>query len=204
MFVETKVLVNYIAIERQTGNTLVYFRFLHPAPGIWKITVRITDSQSTDFHMWLPVTGLISSDTYFLEASPYNTVTSPGDTIESITSTAYQYRDNSFFLLAGRGFMPDGMVTPDLAAPGVEILVPLLRGGFGQSSGTSLATALTSGVAALLFEWAVIRGNEPFFTGTNVKHYLERGARREEGIQYPNREWGYGRLDLYHTFELLS
>lgn len=154
--------------------------------------------------MWLPVTGLISPETYFLESSPYNTVTSPGDSIESITATAYQYRDNSLYLEAGRGFMPDGRVTPDIAAPGVDIRVPLLRGGYGMASGTSLSAAMTAGVAALMFEWAIIRGNQPFFTGTNVKHYLERGARREERLQYPNREWGYGGLDLYHTFELLS
>lgn len=204
VFVETKVLVNYVAIERQTGSTLVYFRFLHPAEGIWKIIVNIRDGNSSRFHMWLPVTGLISSDTYFLEASPYYTVTSPGDSIESITATAYQYRDNSLYLAASRGFMPDGRITPDLAAPGVDIRIPLLRGGFGTASGTSLAVAQTAGVAALLFEWAIIRGNQPFFTGANVKHYLERGARRDENVQYPSREWGYGRLDLYHTFELLS
>lgn len=204
VFVETMVLVNYVAIERQTGSTLVYFRFFHPAAGIWKITVTVQDGKSSGFHMWLPVTGLISPETYFLEASPYHTVTSPGDSIESITATAYQYRDNSLYLQAGRGFRPDGGITPDLAAPGVELLVPLLRGGFGTASGTSLSAAMTAGVAALLFEWAVIRGNQPYFTGTNVKHYLERGARREERISYPNREWGYGRLDLYHTFELLS
>ena len=204
VFVETIVLVNYVAIERQTGSTLVYFRFFHPAAGIWKITVTIQDGSSSGFHMWLPVTGLISPETYFLEASPYNTVTSPGDAIESITATAYQYRDNSLYLAAGRGFMPDGAITPDLAAPGVDIRVPLVGGGFGKASGTSLSAAMTAGVAALLFEWAVIRGNQPFFTGTNVKHYLERGARRDEGILYPSREWGYGRLDLYHTFELLS
>lgn len=204
VFVETMVLVNYVSIERQTGSTLVYFRFFHPAAGIWKITVTVQDGSSSGFHMWLPVTGLISPETYFLEASPYNTVTSPGDSIECITATAYQYRDNSLYLQAGRGFRPDGGITPDLAAPGVELLVPLLRGGFETASGTSLSAAMTAGVAALLFEWAVIRGNQPYFTGTNVKHYLERGARREERISYPNREWGYGRLDLYHTFELLS
>ena len=160
VFVETIVLVNYVAIERQTGSTLVYFRFFHPAAGIWKITVTIQDGSSSGFH--------------------------------------------SLYLAAGRGFMPDGAITPDLAAPGVDIRVPLVGGGFGKASGTSLSAAMTAGVAALLFEWAVIRGNQPFFTGTNVKHYLERGARRDEGILYPSREWGYGRLDLYHTFELLS
>ena len=59
-------------------------------------------------------------------------------------------------------------------------------------------------IAALLFEWAIIRGNEPFFSGNSVKNYLRRGAVREEDMQYPNPEWGYGRIDLYHTFELLT
>lgn len=204
VFVETKILVNYVAIERQTGNPLVYFRFLHPAAGIWKIRVRMEDGQTSQFHIWLPVTGLISADTYFLESSPYNTVTSPGDTRESITMTAYQYRDNSLYLNASRGFTPQGIVTPQLSAPGVGIRVPLLTGGFGEASGTSLATAQAAGTAALLFEWAIIRENERYFSGTSIKNYLQRGARRDEGMAYPNPEWGYGRMDLYRTFELLT
>lgn len=204
VFVETKVQVNYISIERQTGNTLVFFRFLAPAPGIWKIFVRTRDEQRVNFHMWLPVQGLVSEDTYFLESSPYYTVTSPGDSRDSITVTAYQYRDNSLYLAASRGFMPNGIVVPQIAAPGVEIRVPLPGGGYGNASGTSLSTAQTAGVAALMFEWAVIRENSPFFTGASVKNYLQRGARREERLPYPNQEWGYGRLDLYHTFELLT
>ena len=39
---------------------------------------------------------------------------------------------------------------------------------------------------------------------SSVKYYLQRGARREENMQYPNPEWGYGKVDLYHTFELLT
>lgn len=204
VFVETQILVNYVAIERQTGNPLVYFRFLHPAAGVWKIRVRLEDGQTSRFHIWLPVTGLVSADTYFLEPSPYNTVTSPGDTREGITVTAYQHRDNSLYLNASRGFAPDGMVTPELAAPGVGIKVPTLTGGYGERSGSSLATAQTAGVAALLFEWAIIRENELFFSGTSVKNYLLRGASRESGMVYPNPEWGYGRMDLYRTFELLT
>ena len=43
--------------------------------------------------------------------------------------------------------------------------------------GTSLAAAQTAGIAALLFEWAVIRGNEPYFSGSSVRNYLtERGG----------------------------
>ena len=204
VFVETRVKVNYVSIERQTGYTLVYFQFIQPAPGIWRIFVRGRDGQNVGFHMWLPVQGLISEETYFLEPSPYNTVTAPGDSLESITVTAYQYRDNSLYVQASRGFMPDGNVVPQVAAPGVQIRVPQLNGLYGNASGTSLSAAQTAGAAALLFEWAVIRGNQPYFTGSSVKNYITRGAEREERMQYPNRDWGFGRMDLYHTFELLA
>ena len=204
VFVETKIEVNYVSIERQTGYTLVYFRFIQPAAGIWRIFVQGREGQNASFHMWLPVQGLISEETYFLEPSPYNTITTPGDSLESITVTAYQYRDNSLYIQAGRGFMPDGNVVPQVAAPGVAVQVPDLKGNYGQASGTSLAAAQTAGAAALLFEWAVIRGNQPYFTGSSVKNYIVRGAKREDRITYPNRDWGFGRLDLYHTFELLT
>ena len=204
VFVETRVKVNYVSIERQTGYTLVYFQFIQPAPGIWRIFVRGRDGQNVGFHMWLPVLGLISEETYFLEPSPYNTVTAPGDSLESITVTAYQYRDNTLYVQASRCFMPDGNVVPQVAAPGVQIRVPQLNGLYGNASGTSLSAAQTAGAAALLFEWAVIRGNQPYFTGSSVKNYITRGAEREERMQYPNRDWGFGRMDLYHTFELLA
>lgn len=204
VFVETKVYVNYILIERQTGYSLVYIRFFHPASGIWKIFTQARNRQNVQFHIWLPVEGLISQDTYFLEPSPYTTVTAPGDARNSITATAYQHRDGSIYIAAGRGYTPDGMITPHLAAPGVNVKVPLVRGGFGTRSGTSISAAQTAGIASLLFEWAIIRDNQPFFTGSSVKYYLQRGARREENMQYPNPEWGYGKVDLYHTFELLT
>ena len=204
IFVETRVEVNYVSIERQTGYTLAYFRFIQPAAGIWRIFVQGRDGQNVEFHMWLPVQGLISEETYFLEPSPYNTVTAPGDSLESITVTAYQYRDNSLYVQASRGFMPDGNVVPQVAAPGVQIRVPQLNGLYGLASGTSLSAAQTAGAAALLFEWAVVRGNQPYFTGSSVKNYITRGAKREDRLTYPNRDWGFGRMDLYHTFELLT
>lgn len=213
IFVETRVEVNYVSIERQTGYTLAYFRFIQPAAGIWRIFVQGRDGQNVEFHMWLPVQGLISEETYFLEPSPYNTVTAPGDSLESITVTAYQYRDNSLYVQASRGFMPDGNVVPQVATPGVQIRVPQLNGLYGLASGTSLSAAQTAGAAALLFEWAVVRGNQPYFTGSSVKNYITRGAKREDRLTYPNRDWGFGedviiklqlrkvsKINGFHTF----
>ena len=204
IFVETKVLVNYVRMERLTGKQLVYFRFFHPAAGIWKIHVSKREGSESRFHIWLPVQGLISAETYFLESTPYTTVTSPGDSSRSITATAYQYRDNSLFFQAGRGFTPNDQVTPDLAAPGVDLIIPVLSGRFGAGSGSSLAAAITAGAAALVLEWAIVRGNIPYASGNSVKFYLQKGAIREEQMEYPNPGWGYGRLDLYHAFEVIS
>lgn len=205
VFVETKVYVNYISVERQSGKTLIFCRFLKPAAGIWKIIVRGRDQNGAVYHMWLPVQGLISENTYFLEASPYETITSPGDAEDAITTTAYQANNGSLYLQASRGFLPtgrgQGMVKPNFAAPGVNIKVPGIAGKYDIESGSSLAAAQTAGAAALLFEWALVRGNEPFFTGNSVKNYLQIGAKREQGMSYPNEEWGYGKLDLYGTFE---
>lgn len=194
VFVETKVLVNYVPIERRTGNTLIFIRFLHPAVGIWKFLVEERISGESRFHMWLPVRGMISDDTYFLEPSPEYTVTSPGDAADAMTVTAYQYRDNSLYVQASRGYNTENVVKPDFAAPGVDILTASIGAGaeFAPATGTSLAAAQTAGIAALLFEWSLIRENEPYFTGNSVKNYLSRGAVRDLNLIYPNPEWGYG------------
>ena len=38
----------------------------------------------------------------------------------------------------------------------------------------------------------------------NRKPLIIRGARQDVGQLYPNREWGYGKLDLARTFLILA
>lgn len=204
VFVETKILVNYVDIELETGKLLVYFQWIHPAAGIWKIITEAAENEEGEINIWLPVQKLISADTYFLEASPYITVTTPADAGKGISVTAWNPRDGSIYAKAGRGFTPNGRIVPQLAAPGVEVMIPVSKERYDMASGTSYAAAITAGAAALLFEWAIIRGNEKFFTGNNIKNYLQRGAIREERVAYPSKEWGYGKLNLYHSFEKLT
>ena len=65
---------------------------------------------------------------------------------------------------------------------------------FGERSGSSVSAAITAGACAQLLEWAVVNSNDVLVNSTNIKNYLIRGARRESYLEYPNREWGYGRL----------
>lgn len=203
VFVETKIEVSYISVERETGESLFFFRFLQPAAGIWRFLVSGDRQQEMSFHMWLPSSGFISDKTYFIQSSPYTTITSPGNGKDVITATAYDYRNEGLYLAAGRGYSASGYVKPDLAAPGVEVMGPAPGEKYVRRSGTSIAAAQTAGAAILLFEWAIVRENAPYLNGTSVKNYLIRGAKRKEGLEYPNADWGYGILDLYRVFEEL-
>lgn len=143
----------------------MYIRFFHPASGIWKILPNKKKSTERTVPYIFPVEGLISQDTYFLEPSPYTTVTAPGDARNSITATAYQHRDGSIYIAAGRGYTPDGMITPHLAAPGVNVKVPLVQAALEPAPEPVSPPLETAGIAALLFEWAIIRDNQPFLLG---------------------------------------
>lgn len=84
---------------------------------------------------------------------------------------------------------------PDLAAPGVDLFVPASEGSTQRVSGTSFATPLVSGAAALLMEWGIEKGNDPYLYGEKLKAYLRKGAKKLRGeTDYPNERVGYGHL----------
>ena len=84
---------------------------------------------------------------------------------------------------------------PDLAAPGVNIVTARAGGGHGAYTGTSFAVPLVTGAAALLMEWGIVRGNDPYLYGEKLKAFLQRGARRVRGEEaLPNSRVGYGAM----------
>ena len=117
---------------------------------------------------------------------------------EVITVSTYNAANNSFYIDSGRGFSRVGTIKPDLAAPGVDI--PTLD---GRGSGSSLAAAITTGAVAQFLQWAVVEGNNIAVESRGIKNYMIRGASRNADMTYPNREWGYGRLNMVGTFEAL-
>lgn len=192
----TVIYLNYRVAESGTGSQLIMMRFQAPAPGIWKIRVYNSLFINGEYHMWLPIRGFISDETYFLRPSPDTTVTEPGNAALPITIGAYNHRNNSIYLHSSRGYTRLGIVKPDMAAPGVDLSAP----GLAASSGTSIAASLTAGAAANLLSWAITDRNSLFMNNSVAKSILVRGARRNMNFSYPNREWGYGTLDLYNAF----
>lgn len=203
---KTVITLSYLPAESGSGRQLIFFRFQDPAPGIWRVRVYNTLYLRGQYHMWLPVQGFASPETIFLKPDPDTTITCPGNTALPITVGAYDHRDGSIYLHSSRGFAIDGQIKPDLAAPGVEVFGPssqLLPDGapyLTRRTGTSVAAAHTAGAAASLLSWGIVDGNDPAMNSASVRGYLVRGADRSPAYTYPNREFGYGTLNLYQSF----
>lgn len=203
IFESTTISVNYRLIETFTGEQLILMRFRNPSPGIWRINVYSRGNLPGTIHAWLPMNGFITADTYFVTSDRFTTITSPGNTLAPLTITAYNPLNDVLFDQAGRGYSRTGIIKPELAAPGVDVIVPTLEKGFITASGTSLAAAHTAGITAIMLEWGIVRGFYPEMNSTVAKKYLIRGARRSKTLSYPNQDWGYGIIDLYNVFNVL-
>ena len=89
----------------------------------------------------------------------------------------------------------------DLAAPGVNILGASVSGRrLTRMSGTSVSAAHLAGAAAILLNWGVLNANYPYLNTPVLKSIFVRGAQRNPALTYPNREFGYGTLNLYEAF----
>ena len=130
---------------------------------------------------------------------PYTTLTEPAMSDNVIAVSAYNDANNSFFIESGRGFSRTGQIRPDFAAPGVNV-----SSVYGKQTGSSLGAAISAGAVAQFFQWAVVEENNEYQDTQEIKNYFIRGAAREPDTVYPNREMGYGRLDVAGTFDVLA
>ena len=198
---QTQITVYTQIADVSAGSQFIFMRFETPMSGIWRILIRNSLDIRETFHLWLPVRGFISDETYFLRPDPDTTITDPGNARYPITVTAYDHTKNSIYIHASRGYSLSGRIKPDLAAPGVNILGASVSGRrLTRMSGTSVSAAHLAGAAAILLNWGVLNANYPYLNTPVLKSIFVRGAQRNPALTYPNREFGYGTLDLYEAF----
>ncbi|HAN20163.1 MAG: hypothetical protein A2Y15_03260 [Clostridiales bacterium GWF2_36_10] len=189
------------------GQELFFnFRALNSSipKGVWKLKVNGIQVVDGNFDIWLPTVEDVSSNTAFLLPSPETTLTIPSTALNVISVGGYNALTNSAAEFSGRGYTRRILyVKPDLVAPAVGILAPRSGGGYDTFTGTSFAAPFVTGAAALMMEWGIVRGNDPFLYGQRVKGFLQKGATRETFIDYPNPIWGYGTLCLSRTMDYL-
>ncbi|MGF7142922.1 subtilisin family serine protease [Anaerotaenia torta] len=173
--------------------------------GVWRIELVPRRIITGDYDMWLPAGGVKNPATRFLMPSEFTTLTIPSTAELAVSVGAYNAYTDSYAPFSGRGFTRNQRTKPDLVAPGVNINSCAPGGGYAVRSGTSMATPFVAGSAALLMQWGIVNGNDPYLYAEKVRAYLINGARalRIENV-YPNRTLGYGALCLENTFRYIS
>ena len=199
IYERTRITIDSVLVEPSSGEELIVFRVQTPTPGIWSFRIEsVGEVHNGEFHMWLPITDFMSNQVYFLESSPYITLTEPAMASDVISVSTYNAVNNSFYAESGRGFSRTGDIRPDFAAPGVNISTI-----YGKQTGSSFAAAITAGAVAQFMQWAIVESNNELVESREIRSYLIRGASRSSDLSYPNREWGYGRLNMVGTFDAL-
>lgn len=163
--------------------------------GDWKIILSGKLVRGGKYYLWLPGGSTLNRGTGFYTPRAYGTLTIPSTSSRIITVGAYDSLINAYADFSGRGSRMLPYLKPDLVAPGVNIVAPVPGGGYSPVTGTSFAAPFVSGAAALLMQWGIIKGNDPYLYGEKVKAYLRRGAQPLQGYgEYPNEDVGWGKL----------
>lgn len=195
---ETELLVYYGMPSPYSVSQEIYIEFLSSKDyintGIWNIILVPQRVRNGKYEMWLPSEGTLNLGTAFLNPKSDLTLTIPATAKKAISVGAYDGNRGSYAQFSGRGYvnMQEGS-KPDIVAPGVNVVTSAVGGGTVLVSGTSFATPFATGASALLMEWGIVDGNDPFLYGEKIKAYLRRGAKLLPGFtSYPNPWIGYG------------
>ena len=204
----SRIRIDYRLNDLATGSEVAVVRLEEPAAGVWTFQLVQESAGYGAFHMWLPIRQFVDGSVEFLRPNPDSTLTAPAYAEDVLGVSAYNSRNNSFYVNSGRGFALDGRIKPELAAPGVDLSVAsgMLRGStvVASASGTSLAAAVMSGACAQFLQWCVQDGNYPDINGTSLINFFVRGAARDASQSYPNRTFGFGKLDVAGVFDWIA
>lgn len=171
--------------------------------GQWGIRINLLNQYTGVFDIWLPISEGLNTRTRFLQPTVLNTLGIPATVENVIAVGSYNYITNNISSFSGRGrpamFQ---LIRPDLVAPGENISSLAPNKSFDTKTGTSMAAPNIAGIAALMMEWGIIKGNDPLLYGERLKYYLVVSANRPRtDIRYPDPSWGYGEVCLNAAIE---
>ncbi|HAN20988.1 MAG: hypothetical protein A2Y15_03245 [Clostridiales bacterium GWF2_36_10] len=196
------VSISYYFPLEGSGGQITTIRIFNATPGVWTILVYGDIILDGIYNSWLPLTGFVSPNVGFLTPTPFHTIVVPATAIGVFACGAYNSVTNSLYERSSWGPTRLPLMTPDITAPGVEVS-GVYPTGTGTMTGTSVAAAITAGACALLLQWGIIEENDPAMSTYQARAFIIRGASRDPGLTYPNTQWGYGRLNLIQSFNLL-
>lgn len=205
---DTSVIINYGRPQFYNSFQEIFFQINAPknTPYVGVYTIKIRASNIVDgvFDIYLPTVEEVGRETAFSLPEENSTLTIPSTAQNVITVGGYDSSRDIISSFSGKGYTIDVIyVKPDLVAPSVNVITTQSGGGYGVFTGTSFAAPFVTGSVALMMQWGIIDGNDPFLYGERIKSYLKRGAKRSSERTYPNSSWGYGTLCLYNSLILL-
>ena len=199
----TRVQVTYDSPDEFTGDDKFVIKMEGITEGVWRFILTGNNIVDGKYYAWILQRELLAENTRFLNPSPYTTLTIPG-TAKTIINTSYYNQNNGAIVSeSGRGYTTKDYIQPIITAGGINAITTKPGGGTITMSGASVAGAILAGCCALILQWAVVDGNDPQMYATKLQAYIIRGARKREGDTYPNRQWGYGILDMQEIFKSL-
>ncbi len=205
----TEILVYYGEPSPYSRAQEIYLEFLpdrdYLDDGIWAVQLFPRRLVTGNYDMWMPSAQVLNEGTGFVLPVEETTLTIPSSARKVLSVGAYDARRDVYAGFSGRGYTREmRAVKPDLAAPGVNMIAPASGGGYRQVTGTSFAVPFVTGASALLMQYGIVQGSDPYLYGEKVKASLIRGARPVAGEQeYPNRRVGYGALCVRDSLGIL-
>ena len=192
-----------------------------PAQGTWTLAITNNSGSSVTYHGWVFAN---SMSTTLNSGNSQYTVGSPGTSSSAITAGSFVTRwrwysssggtysytgtdgSDNISSFSSIGPRRDGAQKPDIAAPGQAIISVkssasspasswIVPGGFHLvEQGTSMASPITTGVAALLLQ------QNSNLTYSQVKSYITSNADADSYVgAAPNYTWGYGKLNAFKS-----
>lgn len=202
----TKIYIYYgepnVISTIQEINIILYPDTVYLEEGIWSLDIIPINVVYGYYDIWLGSNILLNPGTGFIQPTRYKTITIPATSYRVISVGAYNGMTDSYATFSGMGsFEYNEIRKPDIVAPGVNIISTAVNGGYIARTGTSMATPIVTGSAALLLEWGIVKRNDLFLYGEKIKAYLIKGARElREFDKYPNPYVGWGALCLRDSF----
>ncbi len=194
---ETEILLYYGEPSPYSQSQEIYLELLprgdYVDTGIWTLELAAGEIRDGHYHIWLPSSAALNGGTRFLRASADTTLTIPSTARRIAAIGAYDSRTLTYADFSGRGGTCDLREKPVLVAPGVRILTTAPGGTYAEVTGTSFATPFATGAAALLLQWGIVDGNDPYLYGEKAIAFLKKGTRPLPAYaEYPNPEVGWG------------
>lgn len=142
------------------------------------------------------------------EGSGCATIGSPGDS-HSVIAIGATTSSDAIASFSSRGPNPFGGIGPTVSAPGSSIRSSTRNGGYGSSSGTSMATPHVAGAVALLLSVEPrLTGRldeiEALLEGTAVPLTSGQSCGGVPGSAVPNNTFGWGRIDVKAAADMIA